>query len=341
MSGDPASAPRKAPAPGEPFNPREISGSFGFGIFIPEKIAASTALSPTTKNCYGHLLRRAGKNNRCWPSHRDIAKHIGVGRRQVMRSLKELVGAELIRPITRTDASGRQTSNEYEFIWGPILQGEGDTSDTLPGAKSDRGTVTRATPTMVSGMTPLEVKKINHHLGRNKQRSVGQVASTVQDYSVPESDHLSSQKVDDAEPVSAEYASGKEELKAIYLAKTGVHFSVVDLDAIEVMLFCAGVTWEVFVADVRRHSWDKIKNPVGFLKNRAKKFRALTQVSRAPVTAAQAAEKDYRCPVCASTVRGEGAVIGADGKWWACRCASPEWVARQRARGVLAEEAIE
>src|SRR5712692_3994112 len=155
MPGDAARSPRKLPAPGEPFKPREVFG--GIGAFIPEKVAASTLLSMTAKLCYGHLVRRAGDKNRCWPAIRDVAKHIGVEPRQAMRALRELAEATLIRPIPRRDATGRQTSNEYEFIWGPILQGEGDTSDTLPPAKSDRGSVTHPTSTRVSEMTPLEV----------------------------------------------------------------------------------------------------------------------------------------------------------------------------------------
>ena len=30
------------------------------------------------------------------------------------------------------EGTRRQTSNAYVFIWGPILQGEGDKIDTLP-----------------------------------------------------------------------------------------------------------------------------------------------------------------------------------------------------------------
>src|SRR5689334_12001204 len=126
--------PPKLPEPGEAFIPREVFR--GIGLFIPEKIAGATTLSTTAKTCYGHLVRRAGSKARCWPSYRDVAKSVGIGERQAMRALKELVKAELVRPIPRRDASGRQTSNEYEFVWGPILQGEDDISDTLPRDKS-------------------------------------------------------------------------------------------------------------------------------------------------------------------------------------------------------------
>lgn len=129
-------------------------------------------------------------------------------------------------------------------------------------------------------------------------------------------------------PLAPEYASGKDELKALYFAKTGEHFRVADLDAIESILFGAGVSWEAFVADVRCHSW----------RDRAKKFRTLNRKSNAPITAEEAAEKAYKCQHCGSAVRGVGAVPGPNGKPVPCSCASPDWIARQRARGVFGED---
>lgn len=338
MSTDQAAATRKLPGPGEPFNPREVFGSFGFGLFIPERIAASTVLSMTDKVCYGHLLRRAGKNDRCWPSYRDIAESTGLQKRQAKRAVKALVGAQLIRSVPRSDESGRQTSNGYEFIWGPILQGEGDRSDTLPRTQRDTGRGTDKTPTRESETTPLEAKNINHHQGSNTQGSSEEVESTDHAESSPQSDRPPSQRADDAARGKTEYASGKDELKAIYFAKTGESFRVADLDAIESILFGASITWETFVADIRGHSWERIRNPIGFLKNRAKHFHALNRTCCGPVTASEAADRDYRCNECGSTVRGEGVLIGADREWVPCKCASPEYVARQRARGVFRKE---
>jgi len=330
-----ARRPGKVPAPGETFKPREVFG--GIGALVPEKIAASTKISMTAKLCYGHLVRRAGQKDRCWPSIRDIAGHIGVEARQAMRALRELSEAGLIRPTSRKEATGRQTSNEYEFIWGLVLQEEGDTYDTLPPAKSDQGRMTNLTPTGVTNTTPLEVTNRNHHQRKNKERSSSPAESAVQRYSGPGSGSVFPPKADDDEPTRSEYASGREELKAIYLAKTGEHFAVSDLDAIESMLVAAGISWESFAADARGHSWGRITNPVGFLKNRAKNFRAMTLASMPPVTAAEAADRTYKCPFCDSRVRGEGVRL-IDGKLVPCSCASPEYVSHQRERGVFSEE---
>ena len=47
--------------------------------------------------------------------------------------------------------------------------------------------------------------------------------------------------------------------------------------------------------------------------------------------------KNYQCPVCHSKTPGEGAVLIND-KSVPCECASPEWIARQRARGIFEPE---
>src|SRR6266853_950111 len=165
MSRDVDGALQRLPPPNEPFIPRDVFR--GIGALVPERVAASKRLSMTAKVCYGHLVRRAGKNARCWPSYRDIAKSIGIGERHAMRALKELIEVNLIKPIARRDKTMRQTSNEYEFVWGPILQGKGDKYDTLPPGKSATVGVTDMTPTGATDMTPLEVSKRNRHQGKD------------------------------------------------------------------------------------------------------------------------------------------------------------------------------
>lgn len=258
------------------------------------------------------------------------------------RALRELADATLIRPIPRTDASGRQTSNVYELIWGPILQGEGDKSDTLTHAKSEMGRVTDPTPAGLSKMTPLEVSKRNHHQGSPQIGTIKRAESRLSRCSESEAiGSLLSQnlKSDDDDSNPAKYASAKDELKSI-VAKAGDSLRVVDLDSIEALLVGAGVTWDTFVEEVRRHSWNRVTNPVGFLKSLAKKFRTKTQLASAPVTAAQEVAKNYRCNICGSRSPGEGARLIA-GKAVPCSCASPEYIVRQRARRVFAEESTQ
>ena len=106
---------------GDVIDPRETSF---LGIQIPEALAASRDVSSTAKLVYGHLRRRAEKNGFAWPSYKDIAKHIGVGSwRAAQRAVVELQSTHppLIQVTARHD-SGRQTSNMFSFIWGPLLE---------------------------------------------------------------------------------------------------------------------------------------------------------------------------------------------------------------------------
>src|SRR5258708_40327403 len=91
-----------------------------------------------------------------------------------------------------------------------------------------------------------------------------------------------------------------------------------------------------FVELVRKHAQNDWRNPPGFLRDLSKRFRAKTRAAAGPVTAAETARKNYRCDICSSVVPGEGARL-IDGKFVPCSCASAEYIARERARGVFAE----
>ena len=134
------------------------------------------------------------------------------------------------------------------------------------------------------------------------------------------------------------YASLEDELKAIYEAKAGGPITIDLLDAIRTNLEFAGVAMSDYVAEVKKHMRNTWRNPPGFLRDLSRRFRAKTSVSPGPVTAAKAAVKNYRCPLCSSRVHGEGAVLSSEGKPVPCACATPEWIERQRARGVFAKE---
>jgi hypothetical protein len=145
-------------------------------------------------------------------------------------------------------------------------------------------------------------------------------------------------KSDDDEPApDVTYASPDDELKAIYPAKAGEPMAVGLLDAILANLAAQGVDMADFVAEAKGHLQNKLYNPAGFLRDLSKRFRSKTQASSEPVTAAEAAARDYRCEVCGSTTPGEG-VRFVDGKFAPCSCASPEYIDRQRSRGVFVEK---
>jgi hypothetical protein len=143
---------------------------------------------------------------------------------------------------------------------------------------------------------------------------------------------------DDAGSPTVHYATPEDELKAIYQEKAGEPITIEVLDAIRLNLELARVTMSEFIFKVRKHAGNNWHNPAGFLRALSKRFRAKTRAAAGPVTAAEAEARNYRCPICTSTTPGEGAVPDGNGGFVPCTCASPEWIARQRARGVFAPE---
>ena len=143
---------------------------------------------------------------------------------------------------------------------------------------------------------------------------------------------------DDGEPPEPRYASSEDELKAIYQSKSGEPITIDLLSAIRSNLELTLVSMDDFVLEVRKHAKNERRNPPGFLRDLSKRFRAKTRPASVAVTAAEAEEKNYRCSVCSSRVRGEGAVFDASGRMAPCSCASPRYIARQRERGVFTGE---
>jgi hypothetical protein len=148
----------------------------------------------------------------------------------------------------------------------------------------------------------------------------------------------SKKSTDDDEQPEQLYASPDDELKAVYQDKAGEPMTIYLLDAIRVNLECANVSMSDFVVEVKKHAQNEWRNPPGFLRDLSQRYRAKTRVGGAPVTAAEAAVQNYQCPICRSRTPGQGAIL-RDGKSVPCACASPEYIARQRGRGVFAAEA--
>jgi hypothetical protein len=143
---------------------------------------------------------------------------------------------------------------------------------------------------------------------------------------------------DEGEHPEDPYASPEDELKAIYQSKSGEPITIDLLSSIRSNLELTLISMDDFVLEVRKHARNDWRNPPGFLRDLSKRFRAKTRPAGAPVTEAQAEESNYRCPRCSSRVRGEGVIFDASGTTAPCSCASLEYIARQRARGVFTEE---
>ncbi len=181
----------------------------------------------------------------------------------------------------------------------------------------------------------------HHHQEGNgkegKRTTRNRVEKTTEEVSKRSSASVLLRWPDDAEPPNTIYASAEDELKAIYLNKTGEAMSVELLQLIRADLEVRSVTVSEFVTAVKKHTGNRWTNPAGFLRNFSKNFRSKTRSVTDPVTAAEAEERNYKCPSCGSRVRGEGLLLDSGQKAKPCPCASPEYIQRMREKGFLAE----
>jgi hypothetical protein len=90
--------------------------------FILNTVMRRTDLSPIAKLLWGRLSQFAGRNGQCYPTQYTLALELGCVPRTILRALKELEDAGLIR---RKSPSGRarleRATTRYEFIWSTDL----------------------------------------------------------------------------------------------------------------------------------------------------------------------------------------------------------------------------
>lgn len=148
----------------------------------------------------------------------------------------------------------------------------------------------------------------------------------------------SQMKPDDEEKPGTVYASPEDELKAIYLAKAREPITIELLTVIRADLEATRVSFGEYLVEVRKHIGNDWRNPAGFLRSLSQRFRSKTRPASEPITAAQEQEKNYKCQLCFSAVRGEGVRL-VGGKIEVCECATPEYAAQYHARASLKEQA--
>jgi len=124
------------------------------------------------------------------------------------------------------------------------------------------------------------------------------------------------EKRDDEKP-KAEYASARDEVKAIYLAKTGENPTFLLMDRIEVILVNKGNTFDDYLQLLRPHIPNTWKNPAGLLTHIAQTGFA------GPGTPPEEKPKP-KCPTC-SADNQQGAIL-QNGAIVACPdCSTPAW----------------
>ena len=287
-------------------------------------------------------------------THEEGAAHFGVWNALLMVASKAKPRGTLVRDDVRphtAESLARVTRLAEQLIEAAIERllkiGLLEVSANKPRKKSSlRSHPSAAQPqggAAKSQEAAAEGKGTEHHHQEEKRKTKNGTASaraqTQAGSSRSTGEKPFPKKSDDDEPnPEATYASPDDELKAIYHAKAGEPIAVGLLDAIRANLAAQGVDMAEFVTEAKVHIQNKLHNPAGFLRDLSKRFRAKTQPSGDPVTAAEAAVRDYRCEVCGSRTPGEGVVLGDDRKMAPCKCASPEYIARQRSRGLFTEE---
>lgn len=123
---------------------------------------------------------------------------------------------------------------------------------------------------------------------------------------------------DDDEKPTPEYASPRDEVKAIYQAKTGDLPTIRFIDRIEAILTTQGKTFADYLELLKGHLGNSWKNPGGLLT-----YMAQTGFDAA-VTAPQE-KPEEKCPTCRSDDR-RGAIL-QNGAIVPCPvCSTPEWV---------------
>ena len=90
--------------------------------FILNTVMRRTDLSPIAKLLWGRLSQFAGRNGQCYPTQYTLSLELGCVPRTILRGLKELENAGLIR---RKSPSGQarimRATTRYEFIWSTEL----------------------------------------------------------------------------------------------------------------------------------------------------------------------------------------------------------------------------
>jgi Helix-turn-helix domain len=319
---------------GEPFNPfRRFHG-----IFIPEAIVRMR-ISPRSQICYGRLLRYAGRDCRCFPAVETLAAEIGVGVRQAQNCLAELHRARLIRKTIRPG-----TTDFIEFLWHeafePKHRGVNDVSP--PGMLSTSQAANESAPPGCTKVHPKRV--IHHHQEENHSEESGAHARVSGPFR--EKPFNDGGEVVSPSPLSGprtSFNSPEEELMAFAQGKRQPLTRAV-LQGVLEALELRGVTLERFVGAIRTQFGNNIKNPAGFLLDRARKIRSLLDAAVPPAAAPKAPASEDRCESCGGA-RGRGLIRAAEGIVPCTTCASPgfraefsEKEARRRIRSAQPEK---
>ncbi len=85
---------------------------------VPNWLMRRAEVSATGKLIYGRLRQYATTSGQAWPSHKTLAKEVGVSRRQVINVVAELEEAKLVVVTRSNNQSNRYSLPEHEWMGG-------------------------------------------------------------------------------------------------------------------------------------------------------------------------------------------------------------------------------
>jgi hypothetical protein len=104
---------------------------------------------------YGALRRRADKDGRCWPSHRDLATLTGLSPNTVKRALQVLKAAGWVDWYARVKERGDQDSNLYRVaLRKPTVPAKGESPEAPPPSPDVTHPPATTDPTLVTTGLP-------------------------------------------------------------------------------------------------------------------------------------------------------------------------------------------
>ncbi|MCX6625078.1 MAG: helix-turn-helix domain-containing protein, partial [Acidobacteria bacterium] len=187
---------------GEPFNPwRKSCGFYPADIVGRQRFLLGKADKPKDgadklkdvtdgqKRLYDRLVRYAGQNGYCWPSHETLADDLGKSPRQIKRDIAALESLKLLGDKVRH----ARRWNTYEFLWHSIFEVT-STAPQITGAEEFEGTPTapqtisrgdiqgkvKCHPGQFEGTsTPFEGTPTAHKLIRNSSGNNSENSSSV------------------------------------------------------------------------------------------------------------------------------------------------------------------
>jgi hypothetical protein len=144
-------------------------------IFIHSELD-DLSLSLEAFRVYAHLARRAGRNNKAWPSYNSIAEHCFRAsypkakqetlRRKAIAAVKELVDHGLIVKMANREENGDHKSNHYALTardkWAsvntlPSVNTLGGSANTLGSVNAPKDTPIEDTPKQKAARPPAQV----------------------------------------------------------------------------------------------------------------------------------------------------------------------------------------